>query len=485
MKGNRGRSVKLRKLIRIDAYILLAVFLLTNTLPQRAAALGAYELWDVKFNWARPAVNYVLSKGYMAGVSATRFDPTGTVSRAQVAQVLYQKAGAPEVDLSQNVFRDVKPGSWYARAAVWCRENQVIAGVKPDLFAPDAPVTREQVCVMARNFCSEYLGSTLAEASEEEMEGYTDWPKVSSWAREAVCWANKSGFMSGTSENKLTPAGKATREELAQFIYNLDTKVLGLDPGPAEAKPPYNIKTTPLAKKGSTKIIAHRGGGGIATENTIEAFTRSGTRSYYGLECDVQRTRDGQYVVFHDDSLQHLTGMAGAVKDYTLKQLKSFRLYDTRIEKRVGGKNDRLYIPTLREYLKACRLYKKRAVIEFSVNLTAYDVYRIIEIVRSEKYLDKTIFVSFSMDLLIAARGRLPSQPLMLNYLEKSPTHFIPRLRQYHIDFNCAWTRVDRKLVQTMHINNIKLGCWTVNDKKTADKLISWGVDYITTDILE
>ena len=111
MKGNRGRSVKLRKLIRIDAYILLAVFLLTNTLPQRAAALGAYELWDVKFNWARPAVNYALSKGYMAGVSATSFDPTGTVSRAQVAQVLYQKAGAPEVDLSQNVFRDVKPGA--------------------------------------------------------------------------------------------------------------------------------------------------------------------------------------------------------------------------------------------------------------------------------------------------------------------------------------------------------------------------------------
>lgn len=478
-----GRSGRLRKILCVN--ICLAVFLSANLLPQRAAALSANDFRDVKNNWARPAINYVLWHGYMSGVSGTRFDPSGTVSRAQMAQVLYQRAGAPGADLSQNVFKDVKPEKWYAKAAVWCRENRIITGVKPDRFDPNSPVTREQICVMTWNFCSEYLGGTTAGASGEDMAGYTDWPRVSSWAREAVSWAKGSGFMNGTSDTKLTPAGKATREELAQFLYNLDTKVLGLDPDPGGETPPPNTSTVPLADKRGTKLLAHRGGGGTATENTLEAFTRSGERSYYGLECDVQRTKDGQYVIFHDSSLKRMTGMSGSVGDYTLKELQSLPLYETRIDNRVGGKNERLYIPTLQEYLEVCRTYKKQAVIEFTSKLTKPDVYNIIEIVRFEGCLDDAIFISFSMDQLIAARNRLPGQRLMLNCMKQDPSVYIPKLKEYHIDCSCEQQLVKRELIEALHENGLKLGCWTVNEEDTAKRMIFWGVDYIVTDILE
>lgn len=466
---------------------LLAFCVFTAAIAPCASGAGAYDFWDVGFSWARPAVNYVLTKGYMSGVAATRFDPKGTVTRAQLAQVLYRMAGEPAVDTAQSPFEDVSPGAWYAAAAVWCGESGVAQGVREGKFAPNSPVTREQVCTMTMNFYGGYLHRDTELAPIEDMERYKDWQKVSPWAGDAVRWAWASGFMSGTSQTALSPLGRATREQLAQFLLNFDKNVLRLDIDPSAGEDmPYNIKTTPIGNKGRTKIIAHRGGGGIATENTLEAFTRAGAHTYYGMECDVQRTRDGYYVIFHDWDINRMTGDSGSIESHTFNELRRLQLYDTRFEWRVGGKNPRLQIPTLGEYLEVCKRYKKQAIIELKSDIGASDVVKIADIVRNAKYLGSTIFISFSLDQLLTLRSRLPNQTLLMNVGAASiAERNLPMLRANRIGCNFAYNAVDQGVVNRLHSAGLKVGCWTVNDPKIAQKLVGYGVDFITTDILE
>ncbi|MCK7495468.1 MAG: hypothetical protein MZW92_33760, partial [Comamonadaceae bacterium] len=61
-------------------------------------------------------------------------------------------------------------------------------------------------------------------------------------------------------------------------------------------------------EKRQTRMVAHRGLSGIETESTIHAFLAAANRSYYGMECDVFASRDGQIIITHDDSLLRLGG---------------------------------------------------------------------------------------------------------------------------------------------------------------------------------
>lgn len=175
-------------------------------------------------SWYFKPVFYSSEKGYMAG-EGNGFNPGGPVTRAQITQVLYNREGKPAVDLSGNPFTDVKSG-WYVNSVVWSRANNIVSGDSETIFSPLKRVTREQVCVMVYNYYTRYLGNTPELASESSMAKYTDWGKVSNYAKEAIRWATRTGFMGGTSATTLSPQGKADRSQLAQFLMNLD-KVLG------------------------------------------------------------------------------------------------------------------------------------------------------------------------------------------------------------------------------------------------------------------
>ena len=76
----------------------------------------------------------------------------------------------------------------------------------------------------------------------------------------------------------------------------------------------------------NVQMVAHRGVSGLETENTASAFVAAGNRSYYGIETDVHRTADGQFVVFHDDNTQRVAGDAMVVEETTYETLRSLRL---------------------------------------------------------------------------------------------------------------------------------------------------------------
>ncbi len=160
--------------------------------------------------WYHEAVDYVLSEGIMSGCGGGRFAPDETLSRAQLAQILYNRAGRPALT-GASPFPDVADGRWYTDAILWANGNGIVTGYGNGLFGPNDPVTREPLAVMLWW----YAGSPV---SGEEL-AFPDADEVSGFALEAVQWAGANGIIHG-SGGVLAPKDSATRAQAAQMLRN-------------------------------------------------------------------------------------------------------------------------------------------------------------------------------------------------------------------------------------------------------------------------
>ena len=151
----------------------------------------------------------------MRGVSASRFNPNGGTSRAMVVTILYRLAGEPAVSGSA-AFRDVVPGAWYEKAVIWASTNGVVNGFADGTFAPDAPVTRQQLAAILWR----YAGSPTASGS---LSAFADAAEVSAFAVDAMVWAVGQDILRGDNGKLLSQAG-ATRAQLAAMLQRF-TKV--------------------------------------------------------------------------------------------------------------------------------------------------------------------------------------------------------------------------------------------------------------------
>lgn len=151
-------------------------------------------------------------------------------------------------------------------------------------------------------------------------------------------------------------------------------------------------------------MIAHRGLSDLERENTHLAFVAAGNRSYWGIESDVRKTADGSFVMIHDKDTERVAGVNYKVKETDFKTLREVRLLD------VDGSEGRedIRIPTLEEYIRICKAYGKIAVLEIKSLIPPEDVEAILETVRAEGYLEKTVFIAFSLQNLIVAREIAP-----------------------------------------------------------------------------
>ncbi len=100
-----------------------------------------------KSAWYYKAVEYVAENGIMSGVSAREFAPNAGFSRAMLAQTLYAMSGKPTVK-AEGTFADVAANAWYADAVNWAAEKGYVSGVGDGKFAPDASITREQMALI-------------------------------------------------------------------------------------------------------------------------------------------------------------------------------------------------------------------------------------------------------------------------------------------------------------------------------------------------
>jgi hypothetical protein len=163
--------------------------------------------------WYHACVDFVLNVDLMEGMSDATFQPTGTLTRAMLVQVLYNEAGRPEVTAQESPFTDVSLDAWYAEAIIWGESTGVIEGYGDGTFGPEDYVTREQMAAMFWRY------EGRQQPTQETLD-FTDAADVSGWAMEALLWANESGIITGMGDGTLAPRATATRAQAAQVLMN-------------------------------------------------------------------------------------------------------------------------------------------------------------------------------------------------------------------------------------------------------------------------
>lgn len=233
-------------------------------------------------------------------------------------------------------------------------------------------------------------------------------------------------------------------------------------------------------EKKNTKMVAHRGLSGIEVENTNSAFVAAGNRSHWGIETDIYRTADGKFVIGHDDNYKRLSGEEIFLEKETLERLREVVFFD-----KDGTKNRVDLRPaTLENYLSIVKKYEKHAVLELKSNFTDEEIARIIEIIKEYDYLDNLTFISFNYDNLLRVRKILPNQSAQYLFWKITDAE-IERLVRDKIDVDVWVVELTKEQIEACHRAGLKVNCWTVDDPKKAEELASWGIDIITSNILE
>ena len=238
--------------------------------------------------------------------------------------------------------------------------------------------------------------------------------------------------------------------------------------------------TVKLKHKGNTELIAHRGLSGIETENTNSAFIAAANRSYFGVEGDVQITSDGNFVIIHDNT----TGRVADV-DYVIKKTPFSVLRDLTLKPKSGQppRSD-LKIPSLEEYISICRRYGKKAVLELKNKMESDKINNIMQTIGKADYLDNTIIISFHLDNLKVIRKNYPNQTAQyISYM--CDDKVFKSLLALKLDLDIHFGAADKEIIDKCHKNGIKVNCWTVDNIGDAERLIDYGVDYISTNIIE
>ena len=193
----------------------------TETIPATGVMDVTKMFTDVSHSWADDGIRYCVTHGIMGGMGDGTFAPTGTTTRAQIVQILYNLEGTPAVS-GTTPFTDLT-ANWYKPAILWAYQNNVVAGTSPTTFDPDGPVTREQIAVILTQYMFHVLKMERT-WTPADLSTFPDGAQVSSWAKETMQDAVALGLINGTKapDGKvyLDPQGSAARQQVATILMN-------------------------------------------------------------------------------------------------------------------------------------------------------------------------------------------------------------------------------------------------------------------------
>ena len=171
---------------------------------------------DVKENdWFYDSVKYAYENDLMKGISNTEFAPDSEVTRAMFVTVIYRMENEPQT--GKCAFTDVESGSYYESAVAWANENGIVSGISEDCFAPNEPITREQMAAIIYRYAAfkEYDITTSSNTS------YTDNDNISDYAKDAVIWAAEKSVMTGNTDGSFAPKANTTRAQAASVFMRM------------------------------------------------------------------------------------------------------------------------------------------------------------------------------------------------------------------------------------------------------------------------
>ena len=173
--------------------------------------------------WFGAAIDYADVRALMNGTGAGAFSPSSTLTRAMFVTILGRMAGVNEGDYSGSSFTDVAAGTWYAPFVQWGAKNGIVNGMGGGKFAPNSPVTREQMAALITRY-ADFAHFDLP-AGANAPASFRDAGSISGWAFESVERMRRTGLLNGDPEGNFHPLSGATRAEAATVFMRLDATI--------------------------------------------------------------------------------------------------------------------------------------------------------------------------------------------------------------------------------------------------------------------
>ena len=241
-----------------------------------------------------------------------------------------------------------------------------------------------------------------------------------------------------------------------------------------------DIVYTKDIKTRTSKIIGHRGASAYAPENTLPSIEKASELGFFGVECDVEITKDGYFVISHDDTVDRMTNGTGLISSLTLAEIKALTID--------SGNNisnyPNLTIPTLEEWVAHCKKYGLVCVVhtgkfggrtdEFLTILRKYD-------------MESSTMLLTNIDLANELRPKTNLVSIFLIYFEGISNVLIDTCKNngYGLSYESNKMTLDQSYFDTVkyaHSKGVLLNAWTENTQSRVNDIASYGVQYITTD---
>lgn len=177
--------------------------------------------------WYHDGVHWALEEGVMKGVGDATFRPDGKTSRAMLVTMLWRMEGEPDPGTDREVFADVEEGSYYENAVYWARENGIVNGYDEVIFAPDESITREQLAAILFRYAA-YRGADVSGVDALSFTGFTDVMTISAYALNPMKWCVHREIVNGTGNGRLSPQDSATRAQVATMLMRYSRLTAGV-----------------------------------------------------------------------------------------------------------------------------------------------------------------------------------------------------------------------------------------------------------------
>ena len=167
--------------------------------------------------WSYPYIKQLYDAGVVSGTSATTFEPTANVTRAQFVTMIAGLAGADVSGYASGPFDDVQAGSWYAPYVNWAAASGIVSGTSATTFDPAAEISRQDMAVMLYNYAQQ-AGVQLEQTT---VTPFTDEGSIAAYALPAVQALHSAGVISGMPDGSFQPQATTTREQACVVLCAL------------------------------------------------------------------------------------------------------------------------------------------------------------------------------------------------------------------------------------------------------------------------
>ena len=232
---------------------------------------------------------------------------------------------------------------------------------------------------------------------------------------------------------------------------------------------------------GTMRMIAHTGYSAVAPANTLPAYVAAGESDFWGAETDIQRTKDGVWILMHDNTVDAMTDGTGKVCDMTYAEIQTLNVdAGNNIEQYPG-----LKVATLPEYLDVCKEYGLHPVIEIKSNADPATMDELAELLLAREDKEMFVIISFGREICVRVKELMPEIPVYyLIGFENVSQEDIDFAVENHLDGMDIHVFLPTDYVKAVKKSGLDIFVWTIDDLENAERFYRLGINAITTNSL-